>query len=173
MGILDFIFGKKPEWLLVTESQIEVNGNMNKSDAKKIFKMYLEECGFDDREFIKEEVECLADEMKEFEEDTKEDIKSHEEEISEFRKDLSLIKKTKKDPEMLTKSESKRLSEERDLDISNPSSFDEAIEDLEGDIRNYSEEIEEWNKDLKETKADWKKFFVNYINNRAKQEADG
>jgi len=156
MGIFDFFFGKKPEWLLVSEENINTDGPLNKSDAKKFFAMYLDQCGFD-KEDIREEKAYYAEVMDENEDDFKTDIELAKEDLKETKQKLAKLKKTKKNDQR------ENFSGE-DLQFK--------IESMQEEIEDIKESIEENQQGLKELKKDWKSHLIEYINQRAREESE-
>ena len=73
MGLLDFIFGKDPEWVEVTEDTFSIEGThkYSKAESKKLLKLYLDKLGFS-KEDIRDEVELYTESMQEDEESIKE-----------------------------------------------------------------------------------------------------
>ena len=73
MGLLDFIFGKDPEWVEVTKDtfSIEDTYKYSKAESKKLLKLYLDKLGFS-KEDIRDEVELYTESMQEDEESIKE-----------------------------------------------------------------------------------------------------
>ena len=73
MGLLDFIFGKDPEWVEVTKDtfSIEDTYKYSKAESKKLLKLYLDKLGFS-KEDIRDEVELYTESMQDDEESIKE-----------------------------------------------------------------------------------------------------
>ena len=73
MGLLDFIFGKDPEWVEVTEDTFSIEGThkYSKAESKKLLKLYLDKLGFS-KEDIRDEVELYTKSMQYDEESIKE-----------------------------------------------------------------------------------------------------
>ena len=62
MGLLDFIFGKDPEWVEVSKDTSSTQDPMSKGDSKKLLKFYLEKLRFN-KEDIRDEVELYTEGM--------------------------------------------------------------------------------------------------------------
>ena len=73
MGLLDFIFGKGPEWVEATEDTFSIEGThkYSKAESKKLLKLYLDKLGFS-KEDIRDEVALYTESMQDDEEDRKE-----------------------------------------------------------------------------------------------------
>jgi len=69
MGLLDFIFGKAPEWEEVSKDTFSTEDTYiySKGESKKLLKSYLEKLGFS-KEDIRDEVELYTESMQEDEE---------------------------------------------------------------------------------------------------------
>jgi len=66
MGLLDFIFGKAPEWEEVSKDTFSTEDTYiySKGESKQLFKLYLGKLGFS-KEDIRDEVELYAEAMQE------------------------------------------------------------------------------------------------------------
>ena len=73
MGLLDFIFGKDPEWEEVSKDTFSTEDNYiySKGESKQLFKLYLDRLGFT-KEGIRDEVERYTKCMQGDEESIKE-----------------------------------------------------------------------------------------------------
>ena len=73
MGLLDFIFGKDPEWGKVSKDTFSTEDTYiySKGESKQLFKLYLGKLGFS-KEDIRDEVELYTESMQEDEESIKE-----------------------------------------------------------------------------------------------------
>ena len=73
MGLLDFIFGKDPEWEEVSKDTFSTEDTYkySKSESKQLFKLYLDRLGLS-KEGIKDEVELYMKSMQDDEESIKE-----------------------------------------------------------------------------------------------------
>ena len=159
MGLLDFIFGKGPEWVEVTEDTFSIEGThkYSKAESKKLLKLYLDKLGFS-KEDIRDEVELYTESMQDDEEDRKEDISDAKEELKNATTKLNKFNKTKKNDE------GKELSGEE---------LQEYIEDLESDIKACEEDLTDQRKSWKIFKSDgWKPYLIKYVNDRVESEAD-
>ena len=76
MGLLDFIFGKDPDWEEVSKDTFSTEDTYiySKSESKQLFKLYLDRLGFS-KEDIRDEVELYTNSMQDYEESIKESIK--------------------------------------------------------------------------------------------------
>ena len=158
MGLLDFIFGKDPEWVEVTEDTFSIEGThrYSKAESKKLLKLYLDKLGFS-KEDIRDEVELYTEGMQDDEESIKDDISDAKEELKNATTKLNKFNKTKKTDE------GKELSGEE---------LQECIEDLESDIKACEEDLTDQRKSWKSFKSDgWKPYLIKYINDRVKSEA--
>jgi len=72
MGLLDFIFGKDPEWEEVSKDTFSTEDTYlySKSESKQLFKLYLDRLGFS-KEDIRNEVELYMSSMQDNEESIK------------------------------------------------------------------------------------------------------
>ena len=73
MGLLDFIFGKDPEWEEVSKDTFSTEDTYiySKSESKQLFNLYLDRLGFS-KEDIKDEVDLYTNSMQDNEESIKE-----------------------------------------------------------------------------------------------------
>jgi len=73
MGLLDFIFGKAPEWEEVSKDTFSTEDTYiySKGESKQLFKLYLGKLGFS-KEDIRDEVELYTESMQDDEESIKE-----------------------------------------------------------------------------------------------------
>mgnify|MGYP001168899313 CR=1 FL=1 len=73
MGLLDFIFGKAPEWEEVSKDTFSTEDTYiySKGESKQLFKLYLGKLGFS-KEGIRDEVELYTESMQDDEEFIKE-----------------------------------------------------------------------------------------------------
>ena len=159
MGLLDFIFGKDPEWVEVTEDTFSIEGTYkySKAETKKLLKLYLDKLGFS-KEDIRDEVELYTESMQDDEESIKEDISYAKEELKNATTKLNQFNKTKKNDE------GKELSGEE---------LQEYIEDLELDIKACEEDLTDQQKEKEKFKSDgWKPYLIKYVNDRVESEAD-
>ena len=97
MGLLDFIFGKAPEWEEVSKDTFSTEDTYiySKGESKQLFKLYLGKLGFS-KEDIRDEVELYTESMQDDEEDRKEDISDAKEELKNATTKLNKFNKTKK-----------------------------------------------------------------------------
>ena len=72
MGLLDFIFGKDPDWEEVSKDTFSTEDTYmySKSESKQLFKLYLDRLGFS-KEDIRNEVELYTSSMQDNEESIK------------------------------------------------------------------------------------------------------
>jgi len=73
MGLLDFIFGKEPEWGKVSKDTFSTEDTYiySKAESKKLLKLYLGKLGFS-KEGIRDEVQLYTKSMQDDEESIKE-----------------------------------------------------------------------------------------------------
>ena len=73
MALLDFIFGKAPEWEEVSKDTFSTEDTYiySKGESKQLFKLYLGKLGFS-KEDIRDEVELYTESMQDDEESIKE-----------------------------------------------------------------------------------------------------
>jgi len=73
MGLLDFIFGKAPEWEEVSKDTFSTEDTYiySKGESKQLFKLYLGKLGFS-KEGIRDEVQLYTKSMQDDEESIKE-----------------------------------------------------------------------------------------------------
>ena len=97
MGLLDFIFGKAPEWEEVSKDTFSTEDTYiySKAESKKLLKLYLDKLGFS-KEDIRDEVELYAEGMQDDEESIKDDISDAKEELKKATTKLNKFNKTKK-----------------------------------------------------------------------------
>ena len=159
MGLLDFIFGKDPEWVEVTEDTFSIEGThkYSKAESKKLLKLYLDKLGFS-KEDIRDEVELYTESIEDDEDSMKIDIANAKEELKNATTKLNKFNKTKKNDE------GKELSGEE---------LQEYIEDLESDIKACEEDLTDQQKEKEKLKSDgWKPYLVKYVNDRVERETN-
>jgi len=159
MGLLDFIFGKDPEWVEVTKDTFSIEDTYvySKAESKKLLKLYLDKLGFS-KEDIRDEVELYTESMQDDEEDRKEDISDAKEELKNATTKLNKFNKTKKNDE------GKELSGEE---------LQEYLEELELNIKFCEEDLTDQQKEKEKFKSDgWKPYLIKYINDRVESETD-
>ena len=73
MNLLDFIFGKEPDWEEVSKDTFSTEDNYiySKGESKQLFKLYLDRLGFS-KESIRDEVEIYTKSMQDDEASIKE-----------------------------------------------------------------------------------------------------
>ena len=151
MGLLDFIFGKDPEWVEVTKDTFSTEDTYiySKAESKKLLKLYLDKLGFS-KEDIRDEVELYTESIEDDEDSMKIDIANAKEELKNATTRLNKFNKTKKNDE------GKELSGEE---------LQEYIEDLESDIKACEEDLTDQQKEKEKFKSDgWKPYLIKYIN---------
>ena len=138
MGLLDFIFGKDPEWVEVTEDTFSIGDTQkySKAESKKLLKLYLDKLGFS-KEDIRDEVELYTESTEDDEDSMKVDITDAKEELKNATTKLNKFNKTKKNDE------GKELSGEE---------LQEYIEDLESDIKACEEDLTDQQKEKEKLK---------------------
>ena len=159
MGLLDFIFGKDPEWVEVTEDTFSIGDThkYSKAESKKLLKLYLDKLGFS-KEDIRDEVELYTESIEDDEDSMKIDIADAKEELKNATTKLNKFNKTKKNDE------GKELSGEE---------LQEYIEDLESDIKAGEEDLTDQQKEKEKFKSDgWKPYLVKYVNDRVEREVN-
>ena len=159
MGLLDFIFGKDPEWVEVSKDTFSTEDTYiySKAESKKLLKLYLDKLGFS-KEDIRDEVELYTESIEDDEDSMKIDIANAKEELKNATTKLNKFNKTKKNDE------GKKLSGEE---------LQEYIEDLESDIKAYEEDLTDQQKEKEKFKSDgWKPYLIKYINDRVESEAN-
>ena len=151
MGLLDFIFGKDPEWVEVSKDTFSTEDTYiySKGESKKLLKLYLVKLGFS-KEDIRDEVELYTEAMQDDEESIKEDISYDKEELKNATTKLNKFNKTKKNDE------GKELSGEE---------LQEYLEELELNIKFCEEDLTDQQKEKEKFKSDgWKPYLIKYIN---------
>ena len=159
MGLLDFIFGKDPEWVEVTKDTFSTEDTYiySMAESKKLLKLYLDKLGFS-KEDIRDEVELYTESIEDDEDSMKIDIANAKEELKNATTKLNKFNKTKKNDE------GKELSGEE---------LQEYIEDLESDIKACEEDLTNNQKAKEKFKSDgWKPYLIKYINDRIESETD-
>jgi len=154
MGFLKALFGlfgepskPKAEWGTVSETSLGDPPPWNKAFAKKVFRSYMEHCGFD-KEEIREETESLIYDMSEEEDCLRGDIESHKEDLQDARERVNHLK-----DKMKNEGKTQELADDLECAKSD-------IEDLQDDIKKIQEE-------LRDLKSNWKPYLIKYINERA------
>ena len=156
MGLLDFIFGKDPEWVEVSKDTFSTEDPISKGDSKKFLKLYLEQLGFN-KEDIRDEVELYTEGMQDDEKSLKDDISYAKEGLKNAKTKLNEFNKTKKNDA------GRELSGYE---------LQEYIKDRERDIKAYEEDLTDQQKEKEKFKSDgWKPYLIKYINDRVKSEA--
>ena len=151
MGLLDFIFGKAPEWEEVSKDTFSTEDTYiySKAESKKLLKLYLGKLGFSKKD-IRDEVELYTEGMQDEESIQDHGINVAKVNIKNFTTDLNKLYKTKKNDE------GKELSGEE---------LQEYIEDLESDIKACEEDLTNKKKEKEKFKSDgWKPYLIKYIN---------
>ena len=97
MGLLDFIFGKAPEWEEVSKDTFSTEDTYiySKAESKKLLKLYLDKLGFS-KEDIRDEVELYTESIEDDEDSMKIDIADAKEELKNATTKLNKFNKTKK-----------------------------------------------------------------------------
>ena len=97
MGLLDFIFGKDPEWVEVTKDTFSTEDTYiySMAESKKLLKLYLDKLGFS-KEDIRDEVELYTKSIEDDEDSMKIDIADAKEELKNATTKLNKFNKTKK-----------------------------------------------------------------------------
>ena len=155
MGLLDFIFGKDPEWVEVTKDTFSTEDTYiySMAESKKLLKLYLDKLGFSKKD-IRDEVELYTESMQDDESIfliTNEKLKNATTKLNKFNK-------TKKNDA------GKELSGEE---------LQEYIEDLESDIKACEEDLTDQQKEKEKFKSNgWKPYLIKYINDRVESEAN-
>lgn len=145
------LFGKKKKYPLLKPEMIEpIDQPISTTDAKMIFKKYMKDIGYLEKDELSEHASYLGDEIKEMEQCHKEDIKDSKEEIKEAKAKVKELQKK------LTSCKSEEEKEE----------IEEEIDDAKSEIEMAQEQIEESTKELEEFKKDKRQFLVEYINNQ-------
>ena len=82
MGLLDFIFGKDPEWEKVSKDTFSTEDTYkySKAESKKLLKLYLGKLGFS-KEDIRDEVEFYTEAMQD------EELTDQQKEKEKFKSD--------------------------------------------------------------------------------------
>ena len=151
MGLLDFIFGKDPEWGKVSKDTFSTEDTYiySKAESKKLLKLYLKKLGFSKKD-IRDEVELYTEGMQDEESIQDHGINVAKVNIKNFTTDLNKLHKTKKNDE------GKELSGEE---------LQEYIEDLESDIKYFEASLTDQQKEKEKFKSDgWKPYLIKYIN---------
>ena len=159
MGLLDFIFGKDPEWGKVSKDTFSTEDTYiySKAESKTLLKLYLGKLGFSKKD-IRDEVELYTEGMQDDEESIKDDISDAKEELKNATTKLNKFNKTKKTDE------GKELSGEE---------LQEYIEGLESDIKACEEDLTDQQKEKEKFKSDgWKPYLIKYVNDRVESETD-
>ena len=157
MGLLDFIFGKDPEWGKVSKDTFSTEDTYiySKAESKKLLKLYLGKLGFSKKD-IRDEVELYTEGMQDEESIQDHGINVAKVNIKNFTTDLNKLYKTKKNDE------GKELSgEELQVHLS----LLQYIEDLESDIKYFEASLIDQQKEKEKFKSDgWKPYLIKYIN---------
>ena len=151
MGLLDFIFGKDPEWGKVSKDTFSTEDTYiySKAESKKLLKLFLKKLEFSKKD-IRDEVELYTEGMQDEESIQDHGINVAKVNIKNFTTDLNKLHKTKKNDE------GKELSGEE---------LQEYIEDLESDIKYFEASLTDQQKEKEKFKSDgWKPYLIKYIN---------
>ena len=163
MGLLDFIFGKDPEWVEVSKDTFSTEDPVSQGGSEILLHLYLEKLGFN-KEDIRDEVELYAEGMQDDEESIKDDISDAKEELKNATTKLNKFNKTKKNDK-----EKELSGEEPRVHLS----LLQSIEDLESDIKYFEALLVNQQKENEKFKSDgWKPYLIKYINDRVESEAD-
>ena len=157
MGLLDFIFGKDPEWGKVSKDTFSTEDTYiySKAESKKLLKLFLKKLEFSKKD-IRDEVELYTEGMQDEESIQDHGINVAKVNIKNFTTDLNKLYKTKKNDE------GKELSgEELQVHLS----LLQYIEDLESDIKYFEASLIDQQKENEKFKSDgWKPYLIKYIN---------
>ena len=97
MGLLDFIFGKAPEWEEVSKDTFSTEDTYiySKAESKTLLKLFLGKLEFSKKN-IRDELELYTEGMQDDEESIKDDISDAKEELKNATTKLNKFNKTKK-----------------------------------------------------------------------------
>ena len=165
MGLLNFIFGKDPEWGKVSKDTFSTEDTYiySKAESKKLLKLYLGKLGFSKKD-IRDEVELYTEGMQDEESIQDHGINAAKVNIKNFTADLNKLYKTKKNDK-----EKELSGEEPQVHLS----LLQSIEDLESDIKYFEALLANQQKENEKFKSDgWKPYLIKYINDRFESEAN-
>lgn len=144
------LFGKKSYPLLKPEMIEPVDQPLSTTDAKKIFKAYMREIGYLDKDELSEHAGYLGEEIRDMEQAHREDIRDSKEVIREAKRRIKSFNKK------LISCTSEEKREE----------FEVEIHDAEGEIEWELKQIEKSTKELEDLKKDKRPFLVDYVNSQ-------
>lgn len=85
MTLFDFLQGKEPKWIQVSQDNFSSKDSFTKPDAKNALIEVLNHCGFDEC-YIKLELLNFNDSMEEYIDSLLKDLKIHREELKDLKK---------------------------------------------------------------------------------------
>ena len=143
----------KKKYPVLTNEMLEpVDSEISTTEAKKIYKQFMKQIGFLEKDELADHASYLSDEIKENEQYLKDDIADKKSEIKDEKERLKTLKANLK------------------------KSTDDTKEDIESDIEDCLLDIDYLNKDLDKEMADlatFKKdkraFLIEYINNEVQR----
>ncbi|ABA90286.1 hypothetical protein Pcar_3051 [Syntrophotalea carbinolica DSM 2380] len=144
-----FGFFKKKYPLLKNEMITPVGEPVNTSEAKRIFKQFMKEIGYLEKDELTEHAGYLSEEIKDHEQGLREECLDKKEEIAEAKRLLKELKSN------LKKAEGE---EKEDIECE--------IEDIEDDLEDFVKELEQAAEALAKFKKDKREFLIEYINNQ-------
>ena len=145
------LFGKKKTYPLLTADKIEpVNEPISTADAKKLFKSYMKDIGYLERDELSEHAGYLGEEIKDMEQCHRDDIKDSKDEIKEAKAQIKILKKNL--------GSCKTGNEKEEIEAE--------LEDLNDEIEMAQEQVDKTTQELAEFKRDKRQFLVEYINNQ-------
>lgn len=148
------LFKNKKKYPLLKLEMIEPKDEpITTSEAKKLFKQYMLQIGYLEKEELSEHASYLVNEINENEQYLKDDIADKKKEIKEKTEILKTLK----------------IKFNQCTDEDGRDDIESEIEDCSYDIDFLKNELDKIDKELADFQSDKKTFLVDYINNQIKE----
>lgn len=142
-----FRFFKKKYPLLKEEMLTPVDAPISTTDAKRLYKQFMKEIGFLEKDELSDSVSYLAEEIKDTEQYLREECADKKEEIADAKRQL--------------KEFNERI---KTADATERDDIEDEIRELKDDLEYYQTELEEAAEALAKFRTDKRTFLVDYIN---------
>ena len=147
-----FGFFKKKYPVLTADMFEPVDKEINTTEAKKLYKQYMKQIGYLEKDELSDHASYLADEIKENEQYLKDDVADKKSEIKDEKDRLKELK-----------GKLKKANEDTKEDI------EADIEDCQQDIEYLNNDLEKETAELTKFKKDKRAFLIEYINNETQR----
>ncbi len=144
-----FGFFKKKCPLLKEEMLTPVDEPISTTEAKRIFKQFMKDIGYLEKDELADHAGYLADEIKGHEQYLKEEVSDKKEEVAEFKRQI--------------KEQNNSL---KNADTAKKEDIQYEIDDLEDELVYSQKELEQATEVLSKFRKDKRAFLVEYINSQ-------